>query len=70
MKDDLELTELEAFQQRQITMLADALAHTHACVLGDGLHCLERYCSCQECWEAWAGDRVKEMNDEVDKDPA
>jgi len=70
VNDDLELTELEAFQQKQIVMLADALAHTHACVVGDGIHCLEKYCNCQECWMAWAGDRVMEMCDAMDKKSA
>ena len=61
----MELTELEAFQQRQLEVLADAMAHARGlCVMGHSLHCDERWNTCQECWLAWAGDRAKRMMDE------
>lgn len=63
MKDDLELTELEAFQQEQLDILANALAHRGVCVRGDSVHCYDSggYCSCQECWLGWAGEKAKRL---------
>ena len=61
VNDDLELTELEAFQQKQLDFLADAIAHRGVCVKGDSVHCYDGggYCSCQECWLGWAGEKAK-----------
>lgn len=68
----MELTELEKFQQKQLEVLADALAYRGVCAKGDNIHCFdgEGCATCQECWLRWTRDKVKEMHDEMVKDSA
>ena len=56
---DREMTELEAFQQEELRIMANELARSGKCVKGGSILCDERYYSCQECWLAWVRDKAK-----------
>ena len=54
-----EMTELEAFQQEELRIMANELARSGKCVKGGSILCDDRHYSCQECWLAWVRGEAK-----------